>query len=133
MEDGAIMIRFVHCVRRRSDVSLEDFRAFWSSKAFNTLLEELALSSGAVRWSTSLTLEIDVNIELMKERASEEPFDAMLEIWWERAKGLLELLDSAENQRLLDAMEACQEPYIDFKRSRRFFTEWEDEAASDTL
>ena len=124
------MIRFMHCVRRKAEVPIEDFRTFWSSQAFESLLEELALATSAVRWSKSLTLDIDVNVELMLERGSEEPFDAILEIWWERARELVELLETADIHRLLEAMESCQEPYVDFRRSRRFFTEWNEASSS---
>ena len=123
------MIRFVHCVKRRADVPLEDFRAFWGGREFNRLLEELALVTGALRFSTSLTLNVEVNIQLMAERNSGEPFDAMVEIWWERARELTDLATSPEVRRLQADMEACQEPYIDFQRSRRFFTDWEEPSA----
>jgi hypothetical protein len=123
------MIRFVHCVRRRADVPLEDFRAFWGGREFNRLLEELALVTGALRFSTSLTLNVEANIQLMAERNTEEPFDAMIEIWWERARELSDLAASPEVRRLQAEMATCQEPYIDFQRSLRFFTDWEEPAA----
>ncbi|MEJ2575485.1 MAG: hypothetical protein P8106_02065 [Gammaproteobacteria bacterium] len=126
------MIRFVHCVRRREDVSLEDFRLFWKGQELNRLLEELALNTGAVRWSTSLTLNIEANLQLMAERDSTEPFDAMVEIWWERARGLYELMQQPEFEELRAAIETCQQPYVDFRRSRRFFTDCDEpEAAAE--
>jgi len=127
------VIRFVHCVRRREDVPLEDFRAFWKGREFNRLIEDLALNTGAVRWSTSLTLNIEVNLQLMAERESGEPFDAMIEIWWERARELYDLFNLPEVQEVRAAMEACQQPHVDFRRSRRFFTDCDEPEAAAEL
>ena len=124
------MIRFVHCVKRRPEVLLEDFRAFWTGQAFNRLLEELALQTGALRWQTSLTLNIDANLQLMAERGSGEPFDAMLEIWWDRARELQDLGADPEIRRLQQAIEDSQAPFVDFRQSRRFFTDCDE---SDTV
>lgn len=127
------MIRFVHCVKRRPEVLLEDFRAFWTGQAFNGLLEELALHTGALRWQTSLTLNVDANSQLMAERGSEEPFDAMLEVWWDRARELEELAGQPEMRRLQRAIEDCQAPFVDFRQSRRFFTDCDEAEATNAL
>lgn len=118
------MIRLVHCVKRHPDLPVADFRKYWNSSRFSTLLAHMAELSGARRTQQSLTLLIDINLQLMQERKSEEPFDAMLEIWWENARELELRIESPQMQQLLDEMEAYQRQFIDFSRSRRFFTEW---------
>ena len=117
------MIRFVHCVKRRADLSPEEFRHHWNSPGFLDLLERLKALSGAVRLERSLTLIIPENIRLMEERGSGEPFDAMLEVWWQRGVGLFETFSTPEAGRLLEELAACQAGFIDFAESRRFFTE----------
>ena len=54
-----------------------------------------------------------------------EPFDAILEIWWENAQEFSDKLESAEFQQAFQEMEAFQRRFVDFTTSRRFFTEWE--------
>ncbi|HHH38433.1 MAG TPA: hypothetical protein ENK50_02510 [Sedimenticola sp.] len=118
------MIRLVHCVRRRPDLSVEAFRRFWSGAAFDELLEELARATGAVRVEKNLTLLIDVNETLMQERGTAEPFDGILEVWWRQARGLQERLGDPAIREALERMTDYQRQFIDFPHSRRFFTEW---------
>ena len=124
---GIHMIRLVHCVNRHPDLSAAEFRRYWNSNKFSDLLERMAELSGAHRVRKSLTLLIDINQQLMRERRSEEPFDAMFEIWWDNARELELRIASAPMLQLLDEMEAYQRQFIDFARSRRFFTEWSED------
>lgn len=119
------MIRFVHCVKRHPDLSVADFRKYWKSSEFTDLLEKIAAISGARRVARNLTLLIEMNIRLMQDRGSAEPFDAILEIWWDNAQEFSDKLESAEFQQAFQEMEAFQRRFVDFTTSRRFFTEWE--------
>jgi hypothetical protein len=120
------MIRFVHCIRRRSEVSLDDFRSFLASDTFDRLLADLAVETGAVRWSKTVALAIAANVELMAERGSDEPFDAVLEVWWRSARELEASLASPPVRELLAKMQAAQAAYVDFHRSVRFFTDYDE-------
>jgi hypothetical protein len=113
-------------MKRRSDVTLDQFRSFVASQAFDRLVEGLAVETSAVRWSKTVTLEIAANAALMAERGSDEPFDAILEVWWRSAKELSALAESSRAGELIAEMQACQAPYVDFQRSVRFFTEWDE-------
>ena len=119
------MIRFVHCVKRHPDLSVADFRKYWKRSEFTDLLEKIAAISGARRVARNLTLLIEMNIRLMQDRGSAEPFDAILEIWWDNAQEFSDKLESAEFQQAFQEMEAFQRRFVDFTTSRRFFTEWE--------
>ncbi len=118
------MIRLIHCVRRRPDISIEEFRRFWNKTEFSQRLEQLARVTGASRVEKSLTLIIDLNEQLMIERGAEEPFDGTIEIWWGKARGFQEVLDAPDTRQALEQMTAFQQQFIDFSRSHRFFTEW---------
>ena len=119
------MIRFVHCIKRHPDLSVADFRKYWKSSEFTNLLEKIADIRSAKRVARNLTLLIEMNIRLMQDRGSAEPFDAILEIWWENAQEFSDKLESAEFQQAFQEMEAFQRRFVDFTTSRRFFTEWE--------
>jgi len=122
------MIRFVHCVKRRRDITHEDFRRYWSSQKFTDMLAELGTITGAVRIRKNLTLLIDMNLELMRERGSDEPYDGILEAWWDNARVFMDDHPNAEKMKIfLQQMEVYQQQFIDFSQSRRFFTEWDSE------
>ena len=122
------MIRFVHCVKRRPDISVEDFRRYWSSQKFTDMLTELGTITGAVRVRKNLTLLIDMNLELMRQRGSDEPYDGILEAWWDNARVFGDDHPNAEKmESFLQEMEVYQQQFIDFSQSRRFFTEWDSE------
>lgn len=119
------MIRYVHCVKRRPDLSPDEFRRFWNSREFSNLLKALGDLLGASRIERSLTLVIDMNIELMVERGADEPFDAMLEVWLENARVLEQRRNSREFSLIMEQLENFQKQFVDFANSRRFFTDWE--------
>lgn len=120
------MIRFVHCMKRRSDVPLDEFRSFIASETFDRLLAELAVETSVVRWSKTVRLAIEANVDLMAERGSDEPFDAVLEVWWRSAKELASLAASPRARELMAEMESLQAAFVDFRRSVRFFTDWDE-------
>ena len=120
------MIRFIHCMKARSDISLEAFRDFWHGADFNQQLSELAVIIGPRKIHRSLTLQVDANNQLQIERGARMPYDAVLEIWFDDAASLRQVTGQSEAQRLLKEMEALQAEYVDFSASTRFFTEWVD-------
>ncbi len=121
------MIRFVHCVRRNQDLDSGEFRRFWNSAEFQSLLDRMVILSGARRIERNLTLVIQANTLLQEERGSGEPFDALIELWMDSAKDLDAALESEEFRQLMLEMEQYQRRFIDFEGSRRFFTEYNSE------
>jgi len=118
------MIRFINCFRRRGDISVEEFRRYWNDPQFSALIDRMAKTTGAARSARNLSLQLpDINERLMKERGQEEPFDGVLEYWWENARDLLAIIGSPEGEKLLAEMRTFQERFVDFPRSRAFFTE----------
>lgn len=48
------MIRYINCVKRRSDVSLEEFRRHWGASEFDQLIEKTADLVGASGFKKAL-------------------------------------------------------------------------------
>jgi hypothetical protein len=119
------MIRYIHCIKRRDDISIEAFRRFWSGAEFNGLLERMLAHFLTAEVRRNLTLDIDLNKTMADERGAGSPFDAVLEIIWESGDGLLDVAADPEYQRLNEEMERLQAPFVDFRESRRFFTEYQ--------
>ena len=118
------MIRFIHCMKRRPELTVAEFREYWNSPEFADLTNKIVELLGAVSIMHNLTFNIELNNQMMKERGAEEPYDAIMEAWFESAADLYKL-DSEEANQLFAEMTAYQEKFVDFHASKRFFTEWD--------
>ena len=119
------MIRFLNCIRRRKDISIDEFRRYWNSSEFEYLFERLFIIVQPRRFAKNLTLQVSANEQIRQERGSGEPFDGTLEYWWHDASELLEKYDAPEAQEIRKEMLAYQQQFIDLSNCRAFFTEYE--------
>jgi hypothetical protein len=117
------MIRFINCIKRRPDITVEQFRNYWNSDEFKNLIKQIVTLSGAKRYSKSATLVIEANTMLQKRRGSSEPFDGVLEYWWDKASHLDDLFNTAEAGLLTQKMLDFQKQFVDIANSSAFFTE----------
>jgi hypothetical protein len=111
-------------MKRKDDISIEEFRRFWNSAELNDLIDRMishALTAGVKK---NLTLDIDVNKALQAERGAKQPFDGVFEVLWQSGGDLPTLLANPEFQQLTQEMEEVQRRFVDFHESRRFFTEY---------
>jgi hypothetical protein len=120
---GACMIRLITCLKRRDDISPEDFRRHWHDDAFDELIRRIVTLTGAERCAKNLTLSVAANTLLMQERGLAEPFDGIIEFWWHDAAHFDELFNSGERKALMQEMQACQRRFADLAASASFFTE----------
>lgn len=119
------MIRYINCVKRRPDISVEQFRQFWNSREFTDLINQVVETTGAKRFSKSATLIIEANTQIQQQRGSGEPFDGILEYWWDKASHLGELFAKPEAKDLVQKMLNYQKQFIDMPKTAAFFTEAE--------
>lgn len=117
------MIRFIHCVKARSDISPVDFRNFFTGPELKSFLDKAIEMTNAVSYRLSSTLNIEANTGLMEERGGAEPFDGILEIWWENGSDLMKIRESEEFKQAMYESTAYQMQFVDFSRSSRFFVE----------
>lgn len=120
------MIRFVHCVKRRSDIDQAEFRHFWHSPELDALNRRLMAIVQPIQARRTLVLDIDENRKLMHERGGAEPFDGIIELWFDSGRDLGRFNSDAEYLALMAEMEDLQSRFVDFSRSARFFTDWGD-------
>ncbi|MFV2072388.1 MAG: EthD domain-containing protein [Thermoanaerobaculales bacterium] len=114
------MIKFIQCVKAKSDLSIPEFRRHWQEYEKRALA--IAGATDAVRVVANLTLAVEQNLEIRLNRGTAEPFDGVLEISWYNAAGLGKALEDEENQELLGSFQEYQVEFIDFDRSSFFFT-----------
>lgn len=117
------MIRFIHCVKAHPELTSTEFRRFFQGEEMASLVRALATSTSAVDYRLSLTLEIEMNLELMRSRGGAEPFDALVEVRWESGKELMQNAETDEFKALMERIDEFQRQFIDFSKSSRFFVE----------
>ncbi len=117
------MVRFTNCVKRREDVDAIEFRRYWQDLRFDDLQARLARALGACQYRRSLTLAVEANDLIRKERNLAEPFDGIIEYWWEQARDLMQRAETEEGRNARRAMLDYQQEFIALSECRAFFTE----------
>ena len=117
------MIRFIHCMKARSDLSTDEFRRFFTSPEMRAFFDQAVEMTDAISYKICPTLNIDANLGLQEERGGAEPFDGVIEIWWESGADLMKIKDSEEFKQAMYEATAYQMQFVDFSRSSRFFVE----------
>jgi hypothetical protein len=118
------MIRLIHCMKRKDDVSVEDFRKFWDSPELIALMDAMLDKVFVADIKRNLTLDIEANHVLQAERQSKQPFDGIVEILWQSGADMAAIEQDSQFNELYARMEELQSKYIDFSESRRFITEY---------
>ena len=117
------MIRYINCFRKKPDVSAEEFREYWNGAEYNELIAKIAAFYQAVHYAKNLTLKVEMGQKLLSDRGLSEPYDGIIEYYWDNAHQLSTLYESPEAQALGAQMEKYQNDFIDLSRSTAFFTE----------
>ena len=117
------MIRYIKCIRKKSDISDEEFRAFWNAPEYEDLNQQLVTLTKPVRYSRNLALKVEATQRLIADREFIDPFDAVIELWWEDASQLMVLYETPEAQQLRQTIVDYENQLIDKSRSTAFFTE----------
>jgi hypothetical protein len=113
------MIKFMQCIRRKPQISVQDFRQYWDR--YTEVWQELARLSEARRMAASVALEIDQNTAIQLARGTGAPFDGVLEVWWSDGGILKSYAEHPTVQEKLLAMRALQEEFADLGNSSFFF------------
>jgi hypothetical protein len=122
------MIRFIQCVRRKQGLSVDEFRRQW--QGYHQAYHELALASGARRIAVGFGLTIPYNHVIQETRGTLDPFDAVLEIWWESGAAIGAIENRPDIQQAIAAIRALQPEFMDLQGSSFFFA---SEEVDETL
>ncbi len=116
------MVKLVYCIRRRPDVSPEEFHRYWLEE-HAPLVRSVADAIGATRYVQSHTVAPELNAFLRASRGADEPYDGITEIWWPSIDDLQANLQAAESQEAQQRLLDDESTFIDFARSALFLTE----------
>ena len=107
-------------------MSIEDFRDYWQGAEFDELIGKIAKLTGAVRFRKNLTLQVSMGENLVSDRGLAQPYDGILEYYWENAHHLPEVYATEEARALSEQVTRYQSQFIDLSNSTAFFTEHQD-------
>jgi uncharacterized protein (TIGR02118 family) len=116
------MVKLVYCIRRREDVSPEEFRRYWLEE-HGPLMRSVAGAIGAARYVQSHTVAPELNAILRESRGSAEPYDGITEVWWESLVALQASMQTPESQDAQWRLLEDESAFIDVARSAVFMTE----------
>jgi uncharacterized protein (TIGR02118 family) len=116
------MLKFVYCVRRHPELSLEAFRKYWLEK-HGPLVKQYAQALRARRYVQSHTLDTPLNSYAQQPRGTREPYDGITEVWWDSAEDLAAALQTPEGQQANLLLAEDEGRFCDLPRCSVFFTE----------
>jgi len=113
------VIKFIQCVRRKPEISIQDFRRYW--KQYQDKATELARAVNATGLSFCTTLAVDQNVRVMLMRGTAEPYDGVAEMRISNAPRLMEKLADGPARTVWEEFRQLQTAFIDLDRSSFFF------------
>jgi uncharacterized protein (TIGR02118 family) len=116
------MVKLVFVIRRREELSSEEFHRYWLEE-HGPLARKLLESLGARRYVQAHTLGTDLSARLAATRGTAEAYDGLAEVWWDSLDALLAAVGSEEGRSANETLTEDEARFIDFERSSFFITE----------
>jgi hypothetical protein len=110
-------------MKRKPGLTPEQFRQNWNDPRFDALILRVAVFTGAARHAKNATLIVAANALVSEARGTRDPYDGVLEYWWDNAASLIEHTESTEGRALTEEMLAFQRQFVDLAASTAFFVE----------
>lgn len=119
------MIKFVMCLRRKPDMSREQFQDYWLNK-HAPLFKSFAEIFRAKKYVQDHTLNSPLNDGLRESRGMEEAYDGVAVVWFESEEDLMAAMSSPEGQRVSALLLEDEGNFVDHSRSSAFIAKAED-------
>ncbi len=116
------MIKLVYCIRKRDDVSAEEFHRYWLEE-HGPRVRGHAKALGALRYVQSHTFDSEVNEGLRKSRGASPPHDGITELWWSDLESLQAALGTEDGVEAGRDLLEDEGRFIDLAASTLFLTE----------
>ena len=110
------MIKLVYCLRRLPHLSREEFQRYWRQN-HGPLVRERAQALRIRRYVQVHTLESPTNDALRRSRGGLEPYDGVVELWYESADDLAAAAASPEGRKAGEELLEDERSFIDLERS----------------
>jgi len=116
------MIKLVYIVRKRDDVSAQDFHTYWL-ESHGPLVRSVARSLRARKYVQSHTIAPEAGAQIAQTRGMGAAYDGITEVWWDSMEDLAAGSGSAEGREAGRRLIEDEAKFIDLKRSFIFLTE----------
>ena len=115
------MIKLVYCLRRRADISREEFYRYWLN-THGPKVKSMADAMRARRYIQSHTCEPELNQLFAESRGSAPAFDGITEVWWDSVEELKAAMATSACAEAMATLREDESKFIDFSQSRVFMT-----------
>lgn len=116
------MVKLVFVIRRLPHLSRQEFQRYWLEK-HGPLAQRLLPLLGAKRYVQSHTLDTPFDDLLRESRGGGEPYDGLVEVWWESLQDLEAAFGTAEGARASEELLEDEKRFIDLGRSSLWLAE----------
>ncbi len=115
------MIRLTFVLRRKTELSLEEFQAYWRT-THGPLVAKHAEHLNILRYVQVHTLEDPANDAMARARGGmEPPYDGVAELWWNTRDELVAASETAEGRAALGELLEDERRFIDLPSSTLWF------------
>ena len=115
------MVKLVYCLRRRADVSPEEFYDYWLN-THGPKVKNAAQAMRARRYIQSHTCAPEVNALFAASRGLPPPYDGITEVWWDSVEDIKAAMAAPDGAEAMAALMEDETRFIDFSQSRVFLT-----------
>ncbi|RJP26951.1 MAG: EthD family reductase [Actinobacteria bacterium] len=116
------MVKLVYCVRKRSDLSDEEFHDYWLNQ-HGPLVAGLAPGLNLRRYVQSHIIPAELHDIIQATRGLRAPYDGLAELWWDSLDAFIDAYSSPEGLDADAALREDEAKFIDFSDSCIFFSE----------
>jgi uncharacterized protein (TIGR02118 family) len=116
------VIKIVFCLRRRSDLSREEFQTYWRS-THAPLVRSHADALGIRRYVQVHSIDDAISTAVAGSRHSPQPFDGVAELWLDSLDALIASGGSEAGRAAAAALLEDERRFIDLERSPLFLAE----------
>ncbi len=113
------MIKLMYCLRRRPDLSRQEFQEYWREK-HSVLALSLAGALGGGRYVQCHTIDASVNDTLRQSRSAPPAFDGVVELWFDDIASMEATVSTPEGRAAGRALIADEHNFIDAEQSPIF-------------
>jgi uncharacterized protein (TIGR02118 family) len=113
------MVKLIFCLRRREDISVEEFHRYWREE-HGPLVARHAAALGIRRYVQLHTVTAPVNAALATTRGTPEAYDGVAELWFDDIDAFGRSAATDEGRAAADELARDEERFIDHRRSPLF-------------
>lgn len=116
------MIKIVYCIRRRPDLSFDQFSQYWSGPHAELVRQHAGILKIA-RYVQSHAAYPEINQILGSQRNQAVPFDGIAEIYFESVEDMMSPQFSTDAAAAQQAVGADEKNFIDSLNSQMFLSQ----------